>query len=155
MEVIKIAALHLEGESHDWWFPGLSTLGHTNVTACLEFTRRLVERFDRRDPEAPFMGLVKLKQLGNLETYIYEFLKLSVMVPDLYATIRVYMFINGLVEPLHGLVKSTKPTTLQDAIERARDIQDSLPKSKATFQKNPSFPSKGKDEKAPLSKESQ
>ena len=62
MEAIKIAALHLEGEAHDWWFHGLSTLCHTNLTAYLDFTRRLVERFDRRDREAPFMGLAKLKQ---------------------------------------------------------------------------------------------
>ena len=77
------------------------------------------------------------------------------MVPDLSAARRVYMFIDGLDEPLHGLVKSTKPNTLQDAIEKARDIQDALPKEKATFQHKPSFPLKGKDEKAPLSNESQ
>ena len=34
------------------------------------------------------------------------------MVPDLSAARRVYMFIDGLDEPLHGLVKSTKPTTV-------------------------------------------
>ena len=85
MEAIKIVALHLEGEAHDWWFHGLYTLGHANVNAYSEFTRRLVERFDRRDLEAPFMGLAKLKQSGNLETYISEFLRLSVMVPDLSA----------------------------------------------------------------------
>ena len=65
------------------------------------------------------------------------------------------MFIDGLDEPLHGLVKSTKPTTLYDSIERARDLQYALPKAKATFQQNPSFPSKGKEEKDPFSKESQ
>jgi len=32
MEAIKIATLHLEGEAHDWWFHGLSTLGQANVT---------------------------------------------------------------------------------------------------------------------------
>ena len=122
MEAIKIATLHLEGEAHGWWFHELSTLGHTNVTAYSEFTRRLVEIFDRRDLEASFMGLSKLKQSGNPKTYISEFLRLSVMVPDLSATRRVYMFIGGLDEPLHGLVKSTKPTTLQDFIERARDL---------------------------------
>ena len=53
------------------------------------------------------------------------------------------------------MVKSTKPTTLQDSIERARYLQDALPKAKETFHHKPSFPSKGKDEKAPLSKESQ
>ena len=65
------------------------------------------------------------------------------MVPDLYAARRAYMFIDELEEPLHGLVKSTKPTTLQDAIERARDLQDALLKSKARFQQKPTFPSKG------------
>ena len=62
MEAIKISMLHLEGEAHDWWFYGLSTLGHANVTAYSKFTRMLVEGFDIRDPEAPFMGLEKLKQ---------------------------------------------------------------------------------------------
>ena len=133
MEAIKIAVLHLEGEAHDWWFHGLFTLVHANVTAYSNFTRRLVERFDRRDPDAPFMGLVKLKQSGNPKTYISEFLKLFVMVPNLSAVRMVYMFIDGLAEPLHGLVKYTKPTTLQYSIERAIDLQDALPKEKATF----------------------
>ena len=112
MEAIKIAALHLEDEAHDWSFHGLSTLGHVNVTAYSEFRRRLVENFVQRDLEAPFMGLAKLKQLGSIETYISEFLKLSIMVPDLSATRRVYMFIYLLAEPLHGLVKSTKTNTV-------------------------------------------
>ena len=64
------------------------------------------------------------------------------------------MFINVLDEPLHGLVKYTKPTTLHDAIERARDLQDALPKSKENFQNKPSFPFKGKEEKDAPSKES-
>ena len=64
------------------------------------------------------------------------------------------MFIADLDEPLHGLVKSTKPATLHDAIERARDLQDALPKAKEKFQNKPSFPSKGKEEKFSPSKES-
>lgn len=39
------------------------------------------------------------------------------------------MFVEGLLEPLSGLVKSN--TTLQDVVERARDLQDSLPKARA------------------------
>ena len=144
MEAIKIAALHLEGESHDGWFHGLSALGHANVTAYSDFTRRLVERFDRSYLEAPFVSLAKLKQSGNAEHYIFEFLRIFVMVPNFSTTRTVYVFIDGLDEPLHGLVKSTKPTTLHDLIERARDLQDALPKSKEIFQHKPSFPSKGK-----------
>ena len=49
-EAIKVAALHLEGEAHDRWFHGMATLGHLAVIAYADFTRRLVERFDRKDP---------------------------------------------------------------------------------------------------------
>ena len=73
MGAINIVALHFEGEAHDWWFHGLSTWGHSNVTTYSEFNRRLVERFDRRYPEAPFMGLAKLTQSGNAKNYISEF----------------------------------------------------------------------------------
>ena len=75
------------------------------------------------------------------------------MVPKLSVSRRVYMFIDGLDEPLHVLVKSNKPYTLHDSIERARYLQDSLPKTKPNFQHKPSFPSKGKEEKAAPSKE--
>ena len=64
------------------------------------------------------------------------------------------MFINGLEEPLHGLVKYTKPITLHDAIERARDLQDALPKAKETFQSKASHLSKGKEGKDAPPKES-
>ena len=61
MEAIKIAVLHLEGDAHDWWFHGLSTLGDVNVIAYSHLKSRLVERFDRRDLEAPFMGLANIE----------------------------------------------------------------------------------------------
>ena len=76
------------------------------------------------------------------------------MVLDLSVARRVYMFIDGLEEPLHGLVKYTKPITLHDAIERARYLQLSLPKSKATYQNNAPHLSKGKEENFAPSKES-
>ena len=67
------------------------------------------------------------------------------MVSDLTMTRRVCMFIDGLVEPVHGLVKSTRPTTLPEAIERVRDLQHALPKEKAPFQQKFSSQAKGKD----------
>ena len=54
----------------------------------------------------------------------------------------------------HGLVKSTKPPTLHDAIERTRDLQDALPKAKENFQNKSSFSFKGKEEKVAPFKES-
>ena len=60
-EAIKVAALHLDGEAQDWWFHGMITLGHSTVTTYAEFTRMLIERFDRRDPEEHFFELTRLK----------------------------------------------------------------------------------------------
>ena len=101
-------------------------LGHSAVTTYAEFTQRVVERFDRRDPKEHFIELTKLKQTGSPDTYISDFLRLSVMVPDLSAARMIYMFIDGLAEPLRGLVRSTRPTTLHDAVGRTRDLQDAL-----------------------------
>ena len=112
VEAIKVATLDLEGEAHDRWFHGMTTLGHSGVTTYDDFTRRLLERFDWRDSEEHFVELTKLKQTGNPETYISEFLRLSVMVPVLSVPRMIYMFIDGLEEPLRGLVRSTRPTAL-------------------------------------------
>ena len=88
------------------------TLGHSTVTTYAEFTRRLMERFDWRDPEQHFVELTRLKQTRSPETYIADFLRVSVMVPDLSTAWRVYMYVKGLAKPFRGLVRSTKPTTL-------------------------------------------
>jgi hypothetical protein len=49
-EAISFATLHLEGEAHEWWYHGLVTLGHSRITSYTEFTDRLMDRFDRKDP---------------------------------------------------------------------------------------------------------
>jgi hypothetical protein len=49
-EAISFATLHLEGEAHEWWYHGLVTLGHSHITSYREFTDRLMDRFDRKDP---------------------------------------------------------------------------------------------------------
>ena len=47
---------------------------------------------------------MRLKQTGSPETYIVDFLRVSVMVLDLSMTRRVYMYVEGLAEPFWGLV---------------------------------------------------
>ena len=74
IEAIKIVVLHLEGEAHEWWFHGLTTHGHHHITSYSVFTKILVERFDPRDLEGHFVKLTKLKQEGDLEDYIAEYL---------------------------------------------------------------------------------
>ena len=54
---IKLVALHIDGESNDWWFHGMKTLGHDQVVTYEEFTQRLEERFDWRDTGIYFREL--------------------------------------------------------------------------------------------------
>ena len=52
------------------------------MTTCEDFTKRLVNRFDKRDPDMSFRDLAQLKQLGTPEAYISEFQKVDFMVND-------------------------------------------------------------------------
>eukprot|EP00253_Pinus_taeda_P018255 PITA_18255 len=93
--------------------------------------------------------MTRLKQTGSPKTYIADFLRVSMMVPDLSIAQRVYMYVEGLAEPLRGLVRSTRPATLQDAISRTRDLQDVLPRIQIPYPQRQPFQSKGKDVRIP------
>jgi hypothetical protein len=147
VEAIKFATLHLDGEAHEWWYHGLVTLGHSNITSYLDFTQKLMERFDKKDPKLHFKELAQLKQEGSPDAYITEFQKLAVMVSDISEQRLVMLFIEGLLEPLRGWVKDFKPETLQDAIVRTRDMEGAVPKTK--FFSKPFIPQKSKDKKPP------
>jgi hypothetical protein len=56
-KAINFATLHLEGEAHEWSYHGLVKLGHSRITSYREFTDRLMDRFDRKDPEIHFRDL--------------------------------------------------------------------------------------------------
>jgi hypothetical protein len=146
-EAISFATLHLEGEAHEWWYHGLVTLGHSRITSYREFTERLMDRFDRRDPEIHFRDLAQLRQTGTTEAFISEFQRVAVAVTDISEPRLVMLFTEGLTEPLRGWVKAYRPHTLQDAIRRTRDLADSVPKTKP-FTK-PFVPQRDKDQKNP------
>jgi hypothetical protein len=54
MEAIKFATMYLDGKSHDWWYHGLTILGHNQIVSYTKFTQRLIDRFDLGDPELHF-----------------------------------------------------------------------------------------------------
>ena len=56
-EAIKFAALHLEGVAHEWWHHDTITLVHDQINTYVEFTERLIDRFDGKDPELNFKDL--------------------------------------------------------------------------------------------------
>jgi hypothetical protein len=111
-EAISFTTLHLEGEAHEWWHHGLVTLGHSHITSYREFTERLMDRFDRRDPEIHFRDLAQLRQTGIAEAFITEFQRVAVVVTDISEPRLIMLFTEGLTEPLRGWVKAYKPHTL-------------------------------------------
>jgi uncharacterized protein with HEPN domain len=50
-----------------------SDIGHTSITSYEDFTQRLMDRFNKKDPEIHFKELAQLRQTGILEAYITEF----------------------------------------------------------------------------------
>eukprot|EP00253_Pinus_taeda_P004466 PITA_04466 len=124
-EAIKVATLDLDGEAQDWWFHGMVTLGHSTVMTYAKFTRRLIERFDRRDPEQHFVELTRLKQTGSLETYIADFLRVSVMVPDLSTAWRIYMYVEGCAAGKAHFIKVFSESSGEEDEEDDVEARDS------------------------------
>ena len=100
----------------------MKNLGHDHVTTNDEFTKILINRFKRRDPEIYFIEVAHVKQTRNLEAYIYELQKLYFMLTDISESRLILFFIEIFVEPLKGLVKAYRPSTLQDALNMTRDL---------------------------------
>ena len=144
-ETYAIKLLHLDGEAHEWWYHELVTLGHNTISSYNEFTQKLMERFDRKDPEIHFRELTQLKQTSSVEAFISEFQRVAAMVTDVSENKLIMLFTEALIEPLLGWVKAYKPSTQQDAINKDRDLQDSVLKNRFPLKTN--FPIRDKDRK--------
>jgi hypothetical protein len=124
MPLINYATLQLEGEAHKWWYHGLVTLGHANITSYVDFTQNLMNKFDQKDPEIHFRELEQLKQTSTQEAYITNFQRMAIMVTDISQPRLVILFMEGLEELLRGWVKAFRPTTLHESIMRSQDMKD-------------------------------
>jgi hypothetical protein len=69
------------------------------------------------------------------------------MVQDISLTRIMMLFTEGLMEPLKGWVKDFKPTNLQDAIWRTRDLG---PAAKPKFVPRPPLNTGGRDQRPPM-----
>ena len=122
-DAIKFESIHLDEDSIDWWFHRMKTLGHDQVVTYEEFTRKLTKRFDRRDPNISFWDLAHIRQVVTLEAYISEFQKVAVMVTNILESRLILLFTEGLTEPLKGMVKDYKPTTMKEVVSRTRLLE--------------------------------
>jgi hypothetical protein len=122
MDAIKFSTLYFEGKSHEWWYHGMTTLGHAYITSYANFTQRLIDKFDQGDLVLHLCELTQLKKTSTTEVFIEEIQRLAVMVPDVSESRLMMLFFEILIEPLCGWVKDFNPNTLQDAIWRTRDL---------------------------------
>ena len=63
------------------------TLGHNTITSYPYFTQRLIERFDRKDPQVHFRELAQLKHTGSANAFISEFQRITVHDEDVHEEI--------------------------------------------------------------------
>ena len=138
-DAIQFASLHLEDATYDWWYHGMTTQGHDQVTTFEDFSQRVIDRFDLKDDEEYFKELSKLKQTKSVNEYIEEFQKVAVMVPDMSEKRIVYLFLDGLEDSVKGLVKAFSPSTLQEAIKRSLQLETCVPMKSITNQKPPNL----------------
>ena len=47
-EAVEILALHMKGKASTWWF---SHISHARVSALVDFTQRVIKRFDEEQSE--------------------------------------------------------------------------------------------------------
>jgi hypothetical protein len=125
-------------------------LWHASITSYVEFTQRLMDRFDMKDPEIFFRELAQLRKTGTLEAFIAEFKRVVVQVTDILEHRLVILFTKGLAEPLRGCVKAFKPAILLDATTKTLDMTDTIPKTKGPAK--PCIPPMPQDRK-PFQKE--
>ena len=62
-DALKMAILHLEGESSDWCVHGIITLGNYHILSYEVFSHALMEIFERKDPEIPFKELAQFVRI--------------------------------------------------------------------------------------------
>lgn len=119
------------------------------IGTYVEFTEKLIDRFDSKDPELHLKDLTQLKQTGTVEQYISEFEKLAILVTEISERHKIVIFIDGLSDSLKGWVKSLNPLTLQTAVKRGRELE---PSSEGNFfNKGP--PPKPEKDKQPFNKD--
>ncbi len=116
-EAIQFAVLHLDEVAYDWWHHGLVTQDHAIIHSYVEFIEWLIARFYCKDTKFYYWELAHIRQTRNVESFVNEFQHIVVMVPDMYLSRCVMLFIEGLQDKLKGLVRAFRPTSLKEAID--------------------------------------
>lgn len=88
----------------------MASQGYAHITTFEEFTRRLVRRFDQKENDY-LWELNSLRQGEIVDEFVTEFQRLAIMIHHILEDRLKFLFIEGLVEPLRGMVKVSYPNT--------------------------------------------
>ncbi|GJX38900.1 putative reverse transcriptase domain-containing protein [Tanacetum coccineum] len=127
---VKFATYTLLGAALTWWNGHVRNLGYDVAYAMTWGTlkKKLTDKYCPKGKIKKFeIKLWNLKVRGNdVATYTQRFQELALMCTKFLAneTEKVEKYISGLPHNIHGNVMSTRPKTLDDAIELANDLMD-------------------------------
>ncbi|GKC61158.1 putative reverse transcriptase domain-containing protein [Tanacetum coccineum] len=125
---VMFVASTFEGRALTWWNGNVHTLGLVNANRILwtEFkTMMTTEYCPATEIQRMEQELWTLTLKGDdIEAYNNRFHELALMCPDLVSTEnkKVERYVHGFPERIKGNITSSKPTTLHDAINMAREL---------------------------------
>ncbi|GKD71929.1 putative reverse transcriptase domain-containing protein [Tanacetum coccineum] len=134
---VKFAVCTFEGRALTWWNGNVQTLGlananqipWSNVKAMMTTEYCPATEIQRMEQE---LWTLTLKG-DDIEAYNNRFHELVLMCPELVSTEKkkIEKYIRGFPEGIKGNVTSSKPATLHDAINMARELIEQGVQAKA------------------------
>ncbi|XP_076896781.1 uncharacterized protein LOC143549883 [Bidens hawaiensis] len=127
---VKFATGTLEKAALTWWSSQVQTMGldAANALTWAEFTELLKEEYSPRDEvqkrEQEFWNL--RMDGSEVENFTNRSHELVVLCPQMVnpAYKRIEKYIDGLVPQIQGMVTSSRPTTIQEAIRLAHKLTE-------------------------------
>ncbi|GJR39066.1 putative reverse transcriptase domain-containing protein [Tanacetum coccineum] len=135
---VKFAMCKFEGRALTWWNRNVQTLGlananqipWSNVKAMMTTEYCPTTKIQKMEQE---LWTLTLKG-DDIEAYINRFHELVLMCPELVSTEnkKIEKYIRGFPERIKGNITSSKPTTLHEAINMARELVEQSVQGRAT-----------------------
>nr|GEW23228.1 ankyrin repeat-containing protein [Tanacetum cinerariifolium] len=128
----------LKGRALTWWNKSVQTLGlaNANQIPCSNLKAMMTNEY------CPATEIQKMEQelwtlslkRDDIEAYNNRFHELALMCPKLVPTERkkIEKYVRGFPERIKGNITSSKPTTLHDAINMARELVEQAVQGRAT-----------------------
>ncbi|GKA89915.1 putative reverse transcriptase domain-containing protein [Tanacetum coccineum] len=135
---VMFAASTFEGRALTWWNGNVHTLGLVNANRIpwTEFKTMMTMEY------CPAIEIQRMEQElwtltlkgDDIEAYNNRFHELALMCPELVPTEKknIERYVRGFPERIKGNITSSKPTTLHDTINMARELVEQAVQGRAT-----------------------